>query len=247
MQKFIIADIQKIPSKGLITGQDARHAFKILRLRPGDRLEVTNGQGRDFYATITTASPDRLELDIENELLCSSESPIHISLCCGVLKDKKMDFIIKHATQLGIYHWVPFFCERSVPKPNEERLKKREERWEAIAGESLKQCRRSQIPEIVWPINFEGLMALADDHELKIAFWEQADEKISIIQENSSVKRVMVLIGPEGGFSETEIHLARQKGFLLFSLGPRTLRAETAAIAGCTLIQHLLGDMGVRY
>lgn len=243
MQKFIIPNIQKIPTTGLITGQNARHAFKVLRLRSGERIEVTDGQGRDFSATIITAGSDRIELSIESELSCSSESPLYISLCCGMLKDKKMDFIIKHATQLGIYQWIPFFCERSVPKPDDARLNKRLERWESIARESLKQCRRSQIPEIMRPVDFKTLIKLADDYELKIAFWEKTDERFSIIQQNSSVKRLRILIGPEGGFSESEIHLAKQHGFLSLSLGPRILRAETAAMAACSLVQHLLGDM----
>ena len=88
MQKFIISDIQKTPSRGFITAQDAKHAFKVLRLRPGDRIEVTNGQGKDFSAIITKAGSEKIELDIENELSCSGESSLKLTLCCSMLKDK---------------------------------------------------------------------------------------------------------------------------------------------------------------
>jgi 16S rRNA (uracil1498-N3)-methyltransferase len=243
MQKFIIQDIQQVPSKGIITNQDARHAYKVLRLRQGDRMEITNGQGRNFSGLITKACPDIIELDIENELSGSNESALNITLCCGMLKDKKMDFIIKHTSQLGIYRWIPFFCERSVPGPDKARLNKRVERWEIIAGESLKQCRRSKVTEIIYPVSFKELMKQSGDYDLKIAFHEKTNEKFSIIEKNCSVKKLIVLIGPEGGFSDSEIHLARENGFLSLSLGPRILRAETAAIVGCALFQHLLGDM----
>ena len=243
MQKFIIPHIISVPSKGTIKGQDAKHAFKVLRLKKGASIIISNGQGKDFSARILSVSVDRIELDIMEELIPITESPIDITLCSGMLKDNKMDFVIKYVTQLGITKWVPFFSERSIPSPDAKRMEKRSQRWETIAKESLKQCQRSRLPEICMPINFETLLTLPEPSDFKLAFWEKASTKLAALKEKEAVSRVFILIGPEGGFSENEIDQAEQKGFLSCSLGPRILRAETASISSCTLIQHLFGDI----
>lgn len=243
MQKFILPDIFQAPSKGTISGQDARHVVKVLRLKKGAALEISNGRGKDFSARITAASVDRVELDIIEELRSATESLIHITLCSGMLKDNKMDLVIKYATQLGIRKWVPFFSERSIPSPDAKRMGKRVERWESIARESLKQCRRSSLPEICRPLDFETVLTLPESSDIKLAFWEKASAKLAALQRNEDAGRIYILIGPEGGFSDNEIDLAQQKGFVSCSLGPRILRAETASIASCTLVQHIFGDM----
>jgi len=243
MQKFIIPKIDTIPSKAMIHGQDAKHIYKVLRLNKGDCIDITNGEGKDFTAIITFISPDSIELDIIDGYDSLTESPIDITLCSGMLKDKKMDLVIKHVTQLGIQTWIPFFCERSIPTPDVKRMKKRINRWEIIARESLKQCRRSRLPRILKPLSFNKLLNLSTSYDLKIAFWEKASQRLDTLKKDSPNLKIIILIGPEGGFSETEIMMAKEKGFLSYSLGPRILRAETASISSCTLIQHILGDL----
>jgi 16S rRNA (uracil1498-N3)-methyltransferase len=243
MQKFIIPTINSTPSKATIKGQDAKHICQVLRLATGDTIQITNGKGKDFTAEIYSIKKDSVELDIIDEHKSLTESHIDITLCTGMLKDKKMDLVIKHVTQLGIYKWVPFFCERSIPTPDAKRLEKRHKRWEIIAQESLKQCQRSRLPIISSPLNYKDMLEIARPYDAKIAFWEKATQKLGSLERTGPIKKVIILIGPEGGFSETEIVLAKEKGFCSYSLGPRILRAETASISSCTLIQHLLGDI----
>lgn len=243
MKKFIIQDILTLPSKATIQGQDAKHISKVLRLNKGDLIEITNGEGKDFTAIITLASLTNIELDIVDEYDSLTESPIDITICSGMLKDKKMDLVIKHLTQLGIRKWVPFFCERSIPTPDVKRMENRKKRWKTIARESLKQCRRSRLPQISNPLNFEKLLDQSASYDLKIAFWEKATQRLNTLKKSTSNKKILILIGPEGGFSKPEINAATKKGFLSYSLGPRILRAETASISACTLIQHILGDI----
>ncbi len=243
MQKFIIPEITELPSKGCITGQDAKHIFKVLRKKRGDNIAITDGNGKDYNSIILNATPESIEIKIIEKSDSITESFIDITLGSGMLKDKKMDFVLKHITQLGVKKWIPFFCERSIPSPNIIKMEKRKKRWESIAKESLKQCNRSCLPEISEPLNFETLIKQSENHDLKIAFWEKSGQKIKTLQNSVSPKKIIILIGPEGGFSKKEILMAREKGFLSYSLGPRILRAETASIASCTLIQHLFGDI----
>jgi len=243
MQKFIITEIKELPSKACITGQDAKHIFKVLRKKRGDNIAITDGKGKDYNSIILNVTPESIEIKIIEQFNSITESFIYITLASGMLKDKKMDFVIKHITQLGVQKWIPFFCERSIPRPNIIKMEKRKKRWESIAKESLKQCNRSCLPEISEPLNFETLIKQSENHDLKIAFWEKSDHKIKTLQNSVSPKKIILLIGPEGGFSKKEILMAREKGFLSHSLGPRILRAEIASIASCTLIQHLFGDI----
>jgi len=243
MQKFIIPEIDSIPSKTSIHGQDAKHISKVLRLNKGDRIDITNGQGKDYTAIIAYTSLDNIGIDIIDEHDSLTESPINITLCSGMLKDKKMDLVIKHVTQLGIYEWIPFYCERSIPIPNEKSMENRQQRWEIIAKEALKQCRRSRLPKISKPLSFKKLLDRSGSHDLKIAFWEKATRRIDTLKKTPSNNKILILIGPEGGFSKEEISQSEEKGFLSYSLGPRILRAETASISSCTLVQHILGDI----
>jgi 16S rRNA (uracil1498-N3)-methyltransferase len=243
MQKFIIPEIKTLPSKVNVTGQDAKHIFKVLRKKRGDNIAITDGKGKDYNSIILNTTPESIEIKIMEKFDSITESFIDITLCSGMLKDKKMDFVIKHITQLGVQKWIPFFCERSIPSPNIIKMERRKKRWESIAKESLKQCNRSRLPEISEPLNFETLMKQPENHDFKIAFWEKSNQKIKTLQNSISPKKIIILIGPEGGFSKKEMLIAREKGFLSYSLGPRILRAETASIASCTLIQHLFGDI----
>ncbi len=243
MQKFIVPEIKSIPSTADITGQDAKHIFKVLRKKKGDLVLITDGKGRDYSAVIINTSPGTIEININEKCESTTESFIDITLCSGMLKDKKMDFIIKHITQLGVQKWMPFFCERSIPSPNFKKIEMRRKRWEHIAKESLKQCNRSRIPEISAPVTFETILEQSGNHDLKIAFWEKSGHKIKSLQTNPSPENIIILIGPEGGFSTGEITMAEKKGFLCHGLGPRILRAETASISACTLIQHIFGDI----
>ena len=245
MPRFLIKNETQIDSQVSITGQDAKHICKVLRLAKGDLLELTNGDGLDFKARIINIIPGKVDLEIIESYDSLTESPVQIAVCSGMLKDKKMDMVIRHLTELGITQWIPFFCERSVPTPDAKRIQTRIPRWQTIAKEAIKQCQRSRIPEVKSPVSFEKLLDLSNAFDTKIAFWEKSAQKIDtlISDKNAEHHKIMILIGPEGGFSEIEIEQAKQNGFTAYSLGPRILRAETASFAACTLVQHILGDI----
>jgi len=244
MQKFLLPNESMDNEKAFIKGQDARHMYKVLRLKPGDPVLLTDGKGTDYDGVILSLAPGLIKLRLTGQYPSTTESSLFLTVCCGILKDKKMDLVIKHLTQLGVVEWIPFFCERSIPTPDSKRLKKRTQRWDAIARESIKQCRRSCLVTIPEPKKFQEILDMSDSFHQKIAFWEKSNLSLTRLSpQQHPDSRVIILIGPEGGFTDTEINLARTKGFKAYSLGPRILRAETAAICATTLVQHLLGDI----
>ncbi len=226
-----------------VVGPDARHITTVLRLKRDDRILLLDGTGSMYEARITSLSNERVEVCVIRTCGGEAESPIRIIVGQGFLKDKKMDLLVRHLTEIGISAWIPVFTRNAIPRPDGKRLASRVERWKTIAMEAAKQCRRSRPPDISDPISFDDLLKI--DADIKIVFWENETgrwmEKPPARQENASI---LMLLGPEGGFTEDEIKKAKGAGFATASLGPRILRAETAAIAAAALIQHHYGDMG---
>ncbi|MGD9825758.1 RsmE family RNA methyltransferase [Desulfobacter sp.] len=243
MQKFLINTEALSTDKAVIHGQDAKHICKVLRLKPKDTISMTNGHGTDFTGSIDKISPECVEISILSEKKSLTESNLDLTLCTAMLKHNKMDEIIKQITQLGVTRWIPFYCKRSIPLSGPNKEKKHIERWQTIARESLKQCRRSCLVEIMPPMDFEQVLSFSKSCSHRFAFWEASDRPFGGPAPGENNKAV-VLIGPEGGFEEEEVRSAVESGFISYSLGPRILRAETAAVCACGLIQYLLGDMG---
>ncbi len=245
MKRFFIAHSEIIKDSPAIEGPDAHHISKVFRLKPADHIILIDGTGMEYEAEITHLSKNKVAVDIVKKYSPATEPPIQLIVGQGYLKDKKMDMLIRHLTELGISQWLPVTSEFSVPKPNMGKINSKIERWEIIAKEAVKQCRRTRIPEILSPMTFQHAVEENFGADLKIIFYE--NETVSLAKTMQTLNQIpstiFVLLGPEGGFSNKEIELAKSNGFIIASLGPRILRAETASLSACTIIQHLFGDM----
>ncbi len=230
-----------------ITGAEAGHICRVLRLGAGDAVELFDGTGDGYLARIVSSSPRCVRMRIENRFALLAESPARITVAQGILKDRKMDDVLRQLTELGIDCWMPFYAARSVPLPGSKPWGSRLDRWEKIALEAVKQCRRGRVPRMAPADTFGQVLAASATVDLKIIFWEETPQAFRI--PGPFPKRpetVMVAVGPEGGFTAEEIGQARKHGFSTAGLGPRVLRAQTAVLAACTLVQYAFGDMGGR-
>jgi len=228
-----------------IAGSEVRHIKNVLRLKPGDRIRVFDGEGFEYDASIHRFFDDRVEIKIERKFPGPRESPVQIGVAQALLKEKKMDRLLRHLCELGVTQWIPFISERSVPRPDQKRLSARAQRWNRIVQESCKQCRRSKLPEIIETLNFEEVLGYGSSYNLQIVFYENESATLkSMMPPAAAPRSILLILGPEGGFSDQEIENARSAGCAVAGLGSRILRAETAAIAACTLAQFLYGDMG---
>lgn len=241
LRRFYMAPEMVDQPQPVITGPDAGHICRVLRLSTDDIVELFDGTGKGYRARIVSASAKRVSFAIETSFTLLSESPVHITLAQGILKDRKMDALIRQLTELGVDCWMPFYAARSVPSPGNKGIGKRLARWEKIAIEAVKQCRRGRVPRIIPADTFNNMLAAAADCDRKIIFWEDANQAFDVPL--TPVKKILVVVGPEGGFDPGEIQKAKAQGFLITGLGPRILRAETAALAACTLVQYCFGDM----
>ncbi len=237
-----------LSEKPTLTGPDVKHIRTVLRLKPGEEIFLFDGKGSEYRARITASTPKTIILSVLERFPSISESPVEITIGQGLLKAKKMDRIVRQVTELGIYALIPLLAKRSVPRPRPERWAEKEQRWETIAQESLKQCGRSQMPCLEPPTSFKELVAVSRTHDLKIIFHEgnPGEESNLYLNDPRDVRSVLALIGPEGGFTPNEVQMALEGGFVCVSLGPRILKADTAVVAVCAVLQYAFGDAGGR-
>ena len=177
----------------------------------------------------------------------ANESSLQITVAQGILKDRKMDGLVRQLTELGVSRWVPFIAERSVPRPDAQRFQARKKRWEKIAREAVKQCRRGRIPDICDLRTFEEMLALGTASDLRIVFWENETEPVRLSdfpETGVDHSQAFIVLGPEGGLTNAEIALAKSRGFITAALGPRILKSDTATVTACVIVQYLFGDMG---
>lgn len=243
---FVESGALKKPS-AIIEGSEARHIKNVLRLKPGDKIRVFDGEGFEYDARINGFSAGRVEIKVRRKFAGTKESPLQIAVAQALLKEKKMDRLLRHLCELGLTRWIPYISERSVSKPDEKRSSARAQRWNKIVMESCKQCRRSKLPGIGKTITFEEVLGRGSSFDLSIIFYENESAALKSLLPSdppSLPRKILLILGPEGGFTDQEIENARAAGCIVAGLGSRVLRAETAAIAACTLTQFLYGDMG---
>jgi 16S rRNA (uracil1498-N3)-methyltransferase len=247
MRRFFIEPAALQKPVVAIEGSEVRHIKNVLRLKPGDKIRLFDGEGFEYEAIIRRFLANRIEIKIAHKFPGTQESPVQIAVAQALLKEKKMDRLLRHLCELGITQWIPFISERSVAQPGAKRLSVRAERWNKIIKESCKQCQRSKLPEIIKTLTFEDVLDYGRSCDLKIIFYENASATLKSLMAPDpppNAQKILLILGPEGGFSDQEIENARAAGCVIAGLGSRILRAETAAIAACTLTQYLFGDMG---
>ena len=226
-----------------ITGDDARHLIQVLRAKPGQAVEASDG--KHVYQTRIRAVDDgRVFLDIIEVNESKAEPALFVTLYQAVAKGERMDWAIQKAVELGAGRIVPVLTKYTVVQLDEKKSEKRTERYRRIAAEAAKQSRRDQVPEVTAPVAFAEAVGMADA-PLRLIAWEQEGEQglSGLLQSMDIPGRVDICIGPEGGFAEDEIEAARGAGWRSVGLGPRILRTETAGIALLSVLMYWAGEM----
>jgi 16S rRNA (uracil1498-N3)-methyltransferase len=224
---------------------EAHHLARVLRLRPGAILEAIGGDGRVLSVRLEALEPGAAWGTVVGEARAAGESPCAITLAQAMLKGERMTWLIQKATELGVARIVPMETARVVARPAGDRADARRTRWERVAREAVKQCGRAVAPPIGAPRGFEELLAEAAAHDASWLCWEGGGAPLAEVAGAAGrPRRVLLLVGPEGGFTPDEVARAERTGVRIVGLGPRTLRAESAGIVAVALCQHHFGDLG---
>ena len=245
MARFFLPRIDIQDDRATITGSELNHLRRVLRLRRKDRVILFDDAGWEHEGIIRSLDEDRGDIEITRSYQIDNESPVRITLALGLTKGEKMDFVVEKATELGVHTVVPFVSSYTVPKLNEKKVAQRSARWHKIALGAAKQCGRVRVPEISPLTEFRDFVEADSRDALRLLFWEREPQHgLSELKDSRiGVGEIVVMIGPEGGFSAPEAALALEHGFRPVRFGPRVLRAETAAVAALSVVQLLWGDL----
>lgn len=248
MHKFFVEDSNITGNVCTIEGDDVKHIYKVLRLKDGDVVNINNCKGVEYIGEILEVNKKEVKVNLIEKVELNNESPIEVQLFQGLPKAAKMDLIAQKCTELGINEITPIITERVVVKGNETSEFKKVDRWNRIALEACKQSKRSIIPTINQPIDFDTLLEALRSFDLVVVPYEnQENQGIRYVKaqvKDKDIKKVAIIIGPEGGFEESEIEALKESGSYIVTLGPRILRTETAGFVALSLIMYELGDLG---
>jgi len=258
-RRRFFASADSIHDKSIvIKGEEAHYALRVLRLNPGMKIEVVDGEGRQYRCRVTSVRDGELRAEILSEGESSADPGKSVVLLQGVIKGSKMDLVVEKVTELGVSYIMPVITERSVVQLKGQKAQTRVERWYRIAISAAKQCGRASLPEITPIYNLttepdrvaEQLLDLCNPEGkhrdvLGVVPWErERSRRLSdVIAGKQAINDPFsVFIGPEGGLVEDEVAWARECGLLPVTLGRRILRSETAAIVTSAFVLQTLEE-----
>lgn len=254
MQRYFVTPEQLQDNRVVLTGDDAHHVVRVMRMEAGDSIIVSDGKSRVAEAVIRTLSPGNVEADISEWLPVTSEPLWSVTVAQSLPKGDKMEMVIQKGTEIGAVSFVPFQSQRMIVQYDAKKEAKRLERWGKIAKEAAEQAHRSRIPAIEEVATWKELLALIKAFDLALFCYEKEGGGLGLRDAisaqrtrhgwGSEERNILLIVGSEGGFTEREAEEAEEAGAVIIGLGKRILRTETAAMVGLACLMYESGEMG---
>lgn len=246
MQHFFVTPEQVKEQEIIITGTDVNHIRNVLRMKIGEKLEISDGNNKKYLCEIRNMSSETVTADILEVKSTDSESACRIVLFQGLPKSDKMDWIVQKSVELGVSEIVPMATRRAVVKLDEKKARKKQERWQTIAESAAKQAGRGIIPEIKAVSDFSEALSYAGKLDHILIPYELAEGMNETRKQFASLEKgesIGIFIGPEGGFEVEEVQSAVEvAGAVPVTLGKRILRTETAGLFVLSVLSYLMEE-----
>ena len=238
--KGLLADTIKI------TGSDAHHLMHVMRAKAGQLVTVVDDNGQVAAMEMVAFSDSAVTLQLKEHLAADTESPLKIMLAQCLLKADKMDMVVQKAVELGAVGVIPISSQNCVARYDAKKGAARKDRWQKIADEAAKQCGRTALLKVRPIVTLRQFIAdmQATDSSLVFFYENENEQSAKEYLRSLKAKQIVLLVGPEGGFSLDEAKLIEEAGGKSVTLGPRILRAETAALTAIAVPQYETGDLG---
>lgn len=246
MTRFFIPSSQINADSVILHGEDRHHLLHVLRKDVGAEITVLNGKGQEYLVRIAQINPESVTGTIIRPIERQTEPRVKLTLVQSLPKADKFEWIIQKNTEIGVSRFLPVQTERSAVRFDPSALPKKSERWRKIIREAAEQSGRQIIPELMPLAGWREVLAQLPKGLVLIPWEGERNRSLqAVLQDNHEpAENISVLIGPEGGFSLTEVDLARQHGAQPVTLGPRILRTETAGLVVSAAILYHYGDLG---
>ncbi len=229
----------------IVSDEDHRYLVRVLRLGVGDQVTLFDGRGGEADATISRLGPRAVELHVEARRQGEATTGPLLTLVQALARGEKLDLVVQKATELGVGRIIPVTTQRAVPRLDTIRAASRRARWQKIAREAARQCGRADVPEVEPVTALPLALDAAPRDALKLVLWEEARQvRLRELLPAEPPPAIVIVVGPEGGFTSEEIAHAREAGFSPVGFGPRILRTETASLAALAVVGYALGDLG---
>ena len=230
-----------------ITGSDAHHLMHVMRAKAGQEVTVVDDAGCVARMEMTAFREDAVTLTLKERLAADTESPLKLVLAQCLLKADKMDYVVQKAVELGVTEIIPVKSHNCVVRYDAKKAAARQQRWQKIAEEAAKQCGRTALTSVTPITDLSDLLkdnSRAEDTEIIFCYENEDENTVKSCLRAAQGKRLILLVGPEGGFMLDEAQTVQEAGGRAVTLGPRILRAETTAVAAVTVAQYENGDLG---
>lgn len=239
MYQFFVDDAQIGKEFITIIGSDVNHIKYVLRMKPGEKIRVSNQKGQDYFCSIIELGDDFVQADILDSEAANTELSSKIYLFQALPKGDRMETVIQKAVELGVHEIIPVAMKYCVVKLDAKKAENKRKRWQAIAESAAKQSKRSLIPVVHEVMSFKEALSYAKECKVNLVPYENErgmEATKEAVLELKKDDTISVMIGPEGGFSEEEIELVKEENMKIISLGKRILRTDTAAIATLSML-----------
>ncbi len=243
MQRYFVSTQQIAAESIQITGGDVHHLKNVMRARVGDQIICCDGKGTDYFVEIEQIHSQYILCRILKQLPSQGEPQTEIIVAQSLPKGDKFEMILQKGTEVGAVSFLPFVSRRTVVKLDPKKATKKVERWQRIAKEAAEQAHRGRIPDLVAPLSWQELLAEVKKVDLALIAYEKGGQPLERLLFPSAA-RILLIIGPEGGFTEQEIAEATAAGAHVLTLGPRILRTETASLVALSCILFAKGELG---
>ncbi|MDA1474784.1 16S rRNA (uracil(1498)-N(3))-methyltransferase [Bacillus changyiensis] len=247
MQRYFIEQTkQEVTTSGVlvIKGEDVHHIVNVMRMAEGNQIICCTKDGHEAFCTLDSLSKHEVELTIVEWTGKSRELPLQVHIASGLPKGDKLEWIIQKGTELGASSFIPFGASRSVVKFDDKKAKKKQERWAKIAKEAAEQSQRNKIPKVGDIHTFHSLLKSLHNFDKCVVAYEESSKQgentlfQSVIKDLPKGSSILLMFGPEGGFSDSEIQALQEEGAIACGLGPRILRAETAPLYALAAVSY---------
>ncbi|MDB4970487.1 MAG: hypothetical protein JWN44_6176 [Myxococcales bacterium] len=247
MSRLFIDPVKLAEDVVVLVDEDHRYLTRVLRLGIGDEVVLFDGKSVEASARIIRVGPRALELKVEERRpVAAIERPL-VTVIQALGKGDKLDLVVQKATELGAARIIPVTTTRAVSRLDSGAIRtlSKQARWQKIAREAARQSGRLDVPEVEGVTSLSTALKASPKDALKLMLWEGARET-SLRQALPATppREIVIVVGPEGGFTVEEVDAARHVGFEPVGLGPRILRTETAALVALSILGYALGDLG---
>lgn len=243
MQRYFITPDQLIGDIIHITGEDVHHIRTVMRNQVGDTF-ICCLMGMDYLVKIEDISSKTITCHIIERNVSIGEPTIEVTVAQGLPKGEKLEWILQKGTELGAVSFLPFSSSRTIVKLDNTKANKKRDRWSRIVKEAAEQSHRGTIPIVFSPASWEALIAEIPKYDVALIAYEKGGQVLSEVSNLYEAASILMIIGPEGGFSEQEVQEATEQGAVPVTLGDRILRTETAAISLLTCIMFVHNELG---